>query len=98
MYNRYNCYKQLTVFQTLALERRRARDTSLPDWCEMQDSYRFMALETFGSKFPGGLLPADLRTAAAVAGIRLRAFAVAVLAPLPPFLLLRPRVFGCWVL
>jgi hypothetical protein len=34
----------------------------------------------------------------AVAGIRLRAFAVAVLAPLPPFLLLRPRVFGCWVL
>ena len=49
----------------VALERRRARDTSLPDWCEIQDNDRFVTLETFGSKFPGGLLPADLRAAVA---------------------------------
>ena len=49
----------------VALERRRARDTSLPDWCEIQDSDRLRTLETFGSKFPGGLLPADLRAAVA---------------------------------
>ena len=49
----------------LDLERRRARDTSLPDWCEIQDNDRFVTLETFGSKFPGGLLPADLRAAVA---------------------------------
>ena len=50
----------------VALERRRARDTSLPDWCDIQDSDNVVSLETFGSKFPGGLLPADLRTAIAV--------------------------------
>ena len=49
----------------VALERRRARDTSLPDWCEIQDNDRFVTLETFGSKFSGGLLPVDLRAAVA---------------------------------
>jgi hypothetical protein len=45
----------------VALERRRARDTpSLPDWCEIQGSDRFMALETSRSKFPGELLPAEI--------------------------------------
>jgi hypothetical protein len=51
----------------VAPERRRARDTSLPDWCEIQDSDSAVIPETFfRSKFPGGVLPADLR--AAVAG------------------------------
>jgi hypothetical protein len=49
----------------VALERRRARDTSLPDWYEIQDSDYTATLETFGSKFPGGLLPVDLRAAVA---------------------------------
>jgi hypothetical protein len=48
----------------VALERCRARDTSLPGWCEIQDSDYTAALEAFRSKFPGGLLPAELRAAA----------------------------------
>ena len=34
----------------VALERRRARDTSLPDWCEIQDSDYTATLVAFGSK------------------------------------------------